>query len=232
MSRLLDGPMRPWIGETAEELRSPGELDFTGFEILQDTRIIDMRDWNPVSAKDDATSLVYGYRRVKILKLSGFPGRKVFRMDALATHAKTQIRFPLQDLQPKVHMFPLETTLAGEKMIRWQVSADFSEVPAGEFVDLVYEHISPGQFLRRGASWTSISFQTQADTAEVARWFLLPRGKDYRSFRILRWETAKPETVEPVKVVTEYLADDSTILAFKLLSVKAGITHEVTWYYK
>ena len=60
----------------------------------------------------------------------------------------------------------------------------------------------------------------------------MPRGKEYRSFRILHWETAKPDTVEPVKVVSEYLADDSTILAFKLLSVKAGVTHEVTWYYK
>ena len=38
--------------------------------------------------------------------------------------------------------------------------------------------------------------------------------------------------MEPVKVVTEYLAEDSTILAYKLLSVKAGYTYEVTWFYK
>jgi predicted acylesterase/phospholipase RssA len=232
MSRLLDGPVQPWIGETAEELRGAEKLDFTGFELLQDTRIIDMRAWNPVSGKDDATTLVYGYRRVKVLKQEGLPGRNVFRMDVLATHPKTQIRFPLQDLQPKLQMHPLESSLPGEKMIRWQMRADLSEVPAGEFVDLIYEHISPGQFLRRGIASTSIAFQTQADTAEVTRWFLLPRGKEYRSFRILRWETGKRESVEPVKVVNEYLADDSTILAFKLLSVKAGLTHEVTWYYK
>ena len=45
----------------------------------------------------------------------------------------------------------------------------------------------------------------------------------YRGFRILKWETGKPESVEQVKVVNEYLADDSTILAYKLLSVKAGL---------
>jgi hypothetical protein len=79
---------------------------------------------------------------------------------------------------------------------------------------------------------TTITFRTQADTAEVTRWFLLPRGKEYKSFRILRWETGKPETVDSVQVVNKYLADDSTILAYKLLSEKAGYTHEVTLYYK
>ena len=89
-----------------------------------------------------------------------------------------------------------------------------------------------GEFLLRGAASTSITFQNQADTAEVTRWFLLPRGKEYRSFRILRWETGKLEKVEHVKVVNEYLADDSTILAYKLISVKAGYSYEITWFYK
>ena len=60
----------------------------------------------------------------------------------------------------------------------------------------------------------------------------MPQGKEYRNFRILRYETGKPEKVELVKVVTEYLADDFTILAYKLLSVKGGSTYEVTWFYK
>jgi hypothetical protein len=78
----------------------------------------------------------------------------------------------------------------------------------------------------------AIQYPIQADTAEVTRWFLLPRGKEYRSFRVIRWERGKPEKIEPVKIVNEYLANDSTILAFKLLSVKGGYTHEVTWFYK
>ena len=60
----------------------------------------------------------------------------------------------------------------------------------------------------------------------------MPEGKEYRSFRIIRYETGKPEKVEAVKVVTEYLAEDFTILAFKLLSLKAGYTYEVSWTYR
>jgi predicted acylesterase/phospholipase RssA len=232
MSQLMVGPISPWVGAPAEEVQGLEEPDFKGFEILQDSRILDMRAWNPVSGKDDATSLVYGYRRVKVLKRPDQKGNNVFRMDALATHPLTQLRFPTQELQPKLRMSAVPSTISGEKMVRWEVMADFSKVATGDFVDVAYEHISPGQFLQRGVQSSSITYKTQADTAEVTRWFLLPRGKEYRSFRILQWKTDKPDSVEPVKIVNEFLAEDSTILAYKLLSVKAGYTHEVIWYYK
>src|SRR5262249_38048267 len=179
MTRLLDGPMQPWVGENAEDARGGVEPDFKGFEILQDSRIIDMRAWNPVGGKDDASSLVYGYRRLKVLKRPDASGNNVFRIGALATHPKSQLRFPRQELQLKLYMLPMESTIPGEKMVHWEVSADFSKVAAGDFADLIYEHISPGQFLRRGVDSTSIRFQTQADTAEISRWFLMPRGKEY-----------------------------------------------------
>ena len=49
---------------------------------------------------------------------------------------------------------------------------------------------------------------------------------------MIRYETGKPEATENVKLVTEYLADDSTILAFKLLALKPGYTYEITWFYR
>ena len=60
----------------------------------------------------------------------------------------------------------------------------------------------------------------------------MPRGKEYKSFQILRYEMGKSGSPEVVKGITEYLADDSSILAFKLAPVKAGHTYEVTWLYK
>jgi len=233
MTTLLKGPMPPWVGEPAEEVRELKEPDFKGFEILQDSRILDLRSWNPAGdTKNDADSLVYGYRRVKFFKRPDVTRNNIFLIHALVTHPKSQIRFPLQDLQPKLRKCNIESTIPGEKLARWEVSTDLSLVAPGEFVDLTYEHLSPGQFVRRGKNSTSITYQIPAETAEVTRWFLLPRGKEYRNFRIVGWETGKPDKVEPVKIVNEYLADNSTILAFKLLSVKAGQTHEVTWFYK
>jgi hypothetical protein len=126
----------------------------------------------------------------------------------------------------------MENTADGEKQSRWEASWDFAKVPAGDYVDLIYEHYSPAVFLRRGENTSSVSIDMQADTAEVTRWFLMPKGLQYKNFRIFRYKTGKPESVEPVKVVTEYLADDYTILAYKLMSTEAGYTYEVVWYYK
>jgi predicted acylesterase/phospholipase RssA len=233
MTTLLDGPMKPFIGEPAEELRDLGQLDFTGFEVLQDSRIIDMRNWDPAAAgRGEPTSEVYGYRRLKVLKREDNPGNNLFRIDVLATHPKTQIRFPQQMLRPKLRMCPMQTEFPGEKQVRWQATWNFEKVPAGAYVDLIYEHYSPAVFLRRGDGFTSVAIHFQADTADVTRWFLMPQGKEYKNYRILRYKTGKPEEVEEVKVVTEYLADDYSILAYKLMSCKAGYTYEVIWYYK
>jgi hypothetical protein len=60
----------------------------------------------------------------------------------------------------------------------------------------------------------------------------LPKGKEYQSYHLIRYPTDKPELTENVRVVTEYLADDFTILAFKLLSLKAGYTYELHWQYR
>jgi predicted acylesterase/phospholipase RssA len=233
MSRLLEGPIKPWIGEPAEEIRNLDELGFKGFEVLQDSRILDLRDWDPTEAgKKDTTSLVYGYRRVKVIKSPEVTGNNLFRIDVLATSPKTRVRFPPQQIQPHLRVSDLDSTIDGEKQRRWEVTWNFERVPAGEYVDLIYEHISPAVFLRREERSSSVAIHMEVDTAEVTRWFLMPRGREYKSYRILRYPTGKPEKVEPVKIVTEYLADDYTILAYKLLSAKAGYTYEVTWFYK
>jgi hypothetical protein len=77
-----------------------------------------------------------------------------------------------------------------------------------------------------------MSFVIYAETAELSVWVLMPEGRLYRGFRIVRFETGKPEKAEGVKVVTEYLAEDHTILAFKLLALKPGHTYELLWSYK
>ena len=60
----------------------------------------------------------------------------------------------------------------------------------------------------------------------------MPKGKEYRNFRVTRYETGKPDKVEAVRLVTEYLADDYSIIAFKLLALKPRYTYEVSWAYK
>jgi hypothetical protein len=118
------------------------------------------------------------------------------------------------------------------QQVKWLVQADFTKVPPGESVDLVYEHESPGLFVREGNGTATLSFDVEVETIELTRWLLLPAASQFREYRVIRYETAKPETAEEVNVVTRYLSKDYSVLAFKMLALKPGYTYELTWFYR
>jgi hypothetical protein len=100
------------------------------------------------------------------------------------------------------------------------------------FRDLVMEEMSPGGYLEHGQNGTLLSFLVRVETGEQTTWILMPRAKEYRDFGIVRHLTGKPETAEPFRPVTEFLPEDYTILAFKMVALKPGYTYEVLWRYK
>jgi predicted acylesterase/phospholipase RssA len=234
MTQLMEGPVAPFVGEkNIEELAADDKADLTGFLILQDSRIIDLRNWTPLSERNNGSgSTVYGYRRLKVQKQVDNTKNELFRVSVLALSPQTQVRFPPQQLQPRLYSRNVESSHNGEKLVHWEVGADFKKVPAGDFVDIVYEQFSPGRFLGEGAGSNTLAFDVEAETVELTRWLLMPEGKEYRNFQLIRYKMGKPETTEKVRVATEYLAEDYTILAFKLLSLKAGYTYELTWFYR
>jgi hypothetical protein len=233
MSRLLEGRQQPWIGAPAEAVGSVGETDLAGFEILQDSRIFDLRGWKrDKSGESDPSSLVFGYRRLKVAKAPGNVGNNVFHAYLRGASSKTAIRFPTQQLQPKLSMSRVQSSNPGEEECDWRASYDFTHVPAGKFVDLIAEFHTPGQYLQRGGNDSVMVYPIRTDTAELTAWILMPEGKEYQGFRIVRYDTAKPDKVEAVEVVTEYLPDDFTIIAFKLLSLQSGYTYVVSWTYR
>jgi predicted acylesterase/phospholipase RssA len=233
LTRLLEkGPDKPWTGVPAEEVRNLGYLDFNGYEVVQRSYIFDLHKWIPgSSAKAESSSMVHIYQRIKMDKLLPTAAGN-YRVPLIATSPKTQVRFPKQQLEATVRMSHVEGLDVEEKETRWEASFDFHSVPVGDYVDLFIETQSPGQFINRGENGASIISDIYLPTAQFVMWILMPEGKEYRGFRITRYQTGKPEKVEPVKPVTEYLADDYTILAFKLQSLKPGYTYEVSWFYR
>jgi hypothetical protein len=231
MNQLLKGPIAPWEGIQAEEVQHFDELDFSGFIVLQDSHILDLRKWKP--SKDESDSnFVYGYERLKVMRVAENSENTNFHLRLFPVAVNSQFRFPQQELLPVLRSTSIETADSSLKRTAWEALVDFSKTPKGELVDIVHEFRSPGLFLQDNGNSTSLTFESQVKTAEMIRWFLLPEGKEYRNYRIIRYEKDKPEKLEEVKVVSEYLAKDSTILAYKLLSVDSGYVYKVTWFYK
>jgi predicted acylesterase/phospholipase RssA len=228
LSQLMAGPIKPFKGEPSEEVQSIEPPNYKGFTILQDSCIFDLRTWNP----SDSTSLVYGARSLRVLKESENTENNVFRVVTLTTDPEAQFRFPPSQHQPQLRRTSMEKQSTKKGSSLFEVSVDLSKVPNRQVVDVVYEYYSRGVFLRRGENSTTVVFQSEMDALEFTRWILLPRGEEYRSYQIVRYETGKPESAEVVTGHTSYMVDDPRIIAFKMAMVKAGYTFEVTWLHK
>ena len=129
-------------------------------------------------------------------------------------------------------MTTVQDSATAARGAHWEVRADFTKVPPGEAVDIIYEHTSPGLFVREGNGFATVAFTVDIETVELTRWLLLPKGRQFREYRLVRYPTGKPESAEEVNVVTQYLARDHSILAFKLLALSPGFTYELTWFYR
>jgi len=234
MTRLLDSPSTPYAGVAFEETPKAAPADPKNLTILQDSRIMDLRSWIPGDAGlNNPKSLAYGYRRVKAAKASDYIGDNQFNQyldprDPL----RTVVRFPPQQLQPRLLRSMEEAKDSAEKLATWQASFNLFQIPPGDSVDTVVEYYSPGSYLRRSDTTSAIPIHVYTPTAEFTIWVMLPANREYRSWQVVRSPVDKPEQVEKVRVVTEYLADDKTILAFKLLSLKPEYNYEVQWFYK
>jgi hypothetical protein len=232
MSELLERPFVPFAGEDPAKVGKLDEPNLQGFEILQDSRIIDLRTWRASSrGKYDPNSLAYIYRRLKVVKLLENEGNDLFRVHLMPTSPKAATRFPTQKLRPHLRMCQMVNDKEGEERCQWEVDYDFQRIPPGEFTDIIMEEHSPGYYLERGNNGAVLSFLVQADTAELTLWVLMPARRQYKHFGIVRHPTGKPTKLETVKLVTEYLPDDYTIIAFKLLALRPGYTYEVSWIY-
>ncbi len=233
MTRLLEnGPEKPWEGAPAEEVGKLDKPDLAGFDVIQDTRIIDLRRWRPIPEQQNDPA--YGlrvYRRMKVQRNEETPG-KTFRIPIQATSSKTEVRFPRQELAARLLRGTVPEAAGGQGENHCEAAFDFEKVPPGEAVELYFEYLAPGKFLRCDDNSCHLVCETRAGCEELTMWILMPEERKYESWHLIRYKAGAPETVEGIKPVTEYLANDYTILAFKLLAVKPGFVYEVEWQYK
>lgn len=230
--RLEDGPAQPFVGVRTEEVPQLATANLGGFLILQDTQIVDMRRVQPgAAAPSGSAPLIYGYRRLRVARRPETAGDPVLRVQLEPNSPHLDARFPPQQLQPTLRKSKCPEGKPGAHL--WELSVDFRSMLPNESVDVLVEYFS-NEDLHQGADGggCSLDFAVQAQTAEKSFWVLMPQGKEYHSYRLVRYQAGKPETAEGLLPVSDYMEGDFTILAFKLLSLSPGYTYEIRWTHK
>jgi hypothetical protein len=230
LDHMLDeDPEKPWKGVVVEEGNVISSPNVVGFKVLSDSRITDLRAWNPAAvANSDSASRVHTYRRICVVKQPETQLQALFTSRLILAGAEGEVRFPNQDPPARV----IKTLVGDGKKYRWDAVFDLTKAPVGVPTDLVIEVQSPGIFLRGSESATGMGFSIETETAELSQWVLMPKGKRYEKFRYIRYKKGQPDTAEDKHFVTQYLAEDHSMLAFKLLALDPGFEHEISWVYE
>src|SRR4051794_25996570 len=238
---LLQTPPAIWpsgSGAVAQERDSFEGLIGKGYTTLKETRIADLRLWDP---RDRDKSMVQYVRRMTVTKDPDAPehGNEFF-IQLTPTHSDAQVRFPPQRLSPTLIKIPdTPDPSTATKQSRWGVLYDFSNVPKGRVEELNVVDQDRGLGLGSDSTGSNITFHTWSDRAALSMWILMPQGKPYASWLVTRRSDARGRTDDPkradIEVVTpieQFVSSDSSIIGFELVGVKGGYTYDVNWTYK
>jgi len=235
VKKMLEVPPDIWpkgSGASPEERAIFDErAENYNFTFVKDTRIIDLRFWNPT---DPSTSMVDSIREVNAFESS--EGTSTVSLELFPVASDAQVRFPPQNLQPKLFKTPdAPGLMPGERTCIWGATYDFTGVPRGQIEELRTIAQSPG--LSLGRTWTGghLDFHILSDTAQLSMWILMPIGKNYVSWLLTRTHKevkGKPVEVEAVRPIQEFGATDLTIIGFQLVSLKPGDSYVVSWTYE
>jgi hypothetical protein len=205
----------------AHDVPEIAPIDYSGFEVIADTRILDLRGW----ATGDHPGW-YTYRRARVRKLTAGANEFVMRVRPTTS---VEVR-PLNRYIPAVLRLRRDAKSEGDKPFRtFDLAFDLASVAAGEVVDLPVEYLFPE--LAPGLLQSS-TFSVDAETELFSGWLLLPAGREIEGMVIMRYvegDLASPERIAPAN---ELMSEDGRILSFTLLNLEPGFLYECRWTFR
>ncbi len=229
MSELLQGgPMQPFVGMAVEEVPKVEPPENKGIEVIADMRVVDLRQLQMASSPTaDERSKAFVYRRMRIKKAE--PTANRFTVRSRWPTERVEVR-TLNKRVPAAIRRSQESASADSPPVNvFEVVFDLSKLPPQEAVDLPIEFMS-----RQPATGAadSASFYVDDETGLVSCWLLLPEGRQYQNFELLRFQNGKEKVPERVTPAYNFDTLEGRVLAFGLLNVEPGFTYEARWEHR
>ena len=123
--------------------------------------------------------------------------------------------------------------MRGEKLVHWEIGADFEKVPAGDSVDIIYEHLSPGLFLREGVGFIHAGIRCRGGNGRADAVAAAARGQRVSHLSVDSLPDGKARGRRERE--GRHRVSGRRLLRFwrlSCLSLKAGYTYEITWFYR
>jgi hypothetical protein len=221
-----------WLSIEPEEVSELPPSTESGFRLITDTRILDMRRWNPQGSNVDRP--VVSYRRMQIRRTESaiddqIPTNK-FRFQQLALTNDIALRTDATELRP---VFRITPHLNEGKEIGFMCQAEFdlSGLPIGEDVDVGFEASEIG-VQGRSESNNRLQFQIVAPTDVATMWVLLPEDRPYRDFELFEYDPGSPVVVDAIEPTYTFELADGSLFGWMLVAPKDQTTYECRWTWR
>ncbi|WP_165063903.1 patatin-like phospholipase family protein [Paludisphaera rhizosphaerae] len=228
-----------WTSLKAEDVAELTPVGFNGFRLVTDTRIYDLRSWNPETTAD-GSSRVVSYRRLQVRRLppnptaagpgSNQPANK-FRLQQFGIHNNVLVRCDAKALQPILRIAP-HVTAAGLSGFLYEIEFDLSSVPEGQDFAIGFEVTEGSAILGPIDPEMRLEFPILAPTDVATMWVLLPETHPSRNFSVIGYDPANPVNVKSITPTYDFRMADGSLLGWMLVAPRDGHMYECRWPWK
>ena len=196
-------------------------LDFTGYDVISDDRIYDLRGW---TSSDRAQYAARMHARFQVLRTREAEQRPVLRIQLPSEQETMQVEYLPDSLIP-THA----RTTTENGLYLYQTSIDFSRVPVDTETTLVVRQVMPANMATQEFGSGRFRFTIAARTGLARIWVLLPYGRPHDQFGLYRFPIDQPDKIEIVHATTSVEVPTGAIATFELINPPDGYRYECRW---
>ncbi len=218
LTLLEEGPVNTFVPAEYVEVDTLEELDYTGYKIISDSRIIDLRRW---SGKKSAP---FVHDRIRIRRTAEGINNTKLRFQLRSKDDKPFITCRNESLSPVISRMkePDGTFL-------WELLLDFSHVPLDSVVDIVLDGTVASEQAEELADGGRFAFAVPVETGMIQIWMLMPQDRTYDRLALSSYPTGQPHLAHAVVPDTTVELPLGSIATFRFISPEADRRYECRW---
>ena len=206
------------------EVDSLVPADNTGFQIISDTRIFDLRRW---TESKDAKVAPSAHLRFRVSRNQAAGDDTHLRLQLLSADEHFLMAVRTASLNP---VFSRKREADGKFL--WELDLDLSHVPLGGDIEVVADSILASEEAEYGPDQGHFQFWVPIDTGLVQIWVLMPVGRAYDDFEIAGYPLGKPELAQIIVPETSVELPYGSIVTFRMINPEDNYRYECRWKWR
>lgn len=196
-------------------------VDFTGYDVVSDDRIYDLRGWSDDDAEGSPPRM---YARFRFRRTEEATDRSSLEIQLPTDKDEMRAEFLPETFKPKHVRSQLD-----DGTYVYETSLDFSSVPINADAILVVREELPELMANQADGVGRFKFTIAANTGLCRIWVLLPKNRPHDQFQLFRKPLDHSEPFELVEATTTVSLPIGSVAAFELINPENGYRYEARW---